>query len=70
MEAIEFKSKIKNGVILIPEKYKQKIGNTVKVIVITEKKTNRSDIIDKLLANPIKTKNFSPLSREKIYERF
>jgi hypothetical protein len=38
MEAIEFKSKIKNGIIRIPEKYKQKTGNTVKVIVITEKK--------------------------------
>ncbi len=69
MEAIEFKSKIKNGIILIPEKYKQKIGNTVKVIVITEKKKNRLDIIDKLLANPIKIKNFSPISREEIYER-
>ena len=69
MEAIEFKSKIKNGIILIPEKYKQKIGNTVKVIVITEKKKNRLGIIDKLLANPIKIKNFSPISREEIYER-
>ena len=69
MEAIEFKSKIKNGIIQIPEKYKQKIGNTVKVIVITEKKAKQSDIIDKLLANPIKLKDFSPFSREEIYER-
>ncbi|WDN88234.1 hypothetical protein BuS5_01202 [Desulfosarcina sp. BuS5] len=38
MEIIEFKSKIKNGIIRIPEKYKQKMGNTAKVIVITEKK--------------------------------
>ena len=69
MEAIEFKSKIKNGIIQIPEKYKQKIGNTVKVIVITEKKAKQSDIIDKLLANPIKSKDFSPFLREEIYER-
>ncbi len=69
MEAIEFKSKIKNGIIKIPEKYKQKIGNTVKVIVITEKKVKQTDIIDKLLANPIKSKDFSPFSREEIYER-
>ena len=69
MEAIEFKSKIKNGIIQIPEKYKQKIGNTVKVIIITEKKAKQSDIIDKLLANPIKSKDFSPFSREEIYER-
>ena len=69
MEAIEFKSKIKNGIIQIPEKYKQKIGNTVKVIIITEKKAKQSDIIDKLLANPIKSKDFLPFSREEIYER-
>lgn len=37
MELIEFKTKIKNGVINIPEKYKQKIHNIVKVIIITEK---------------------------------
>ena len=69
MEAIEFKSKIKNGIIQIPKKYKQKIGNTVKVIVITEKKAKQSDIIDNLLANPIKLKDFSPFLREEIYER-
>ncbi len=69
MEAIEFKSKIKNGIIRIPEKYKQKTGNTVKVIIISEKITRQSDIIDKLLENPIKSKYFLPFSREEIYER-
>ncbi len=70
MEAIEFKSKIKNGIIRIPEKYKQKTGNTVKVIIISEKVTRQTDIIDKLLANPIKSKNFSPFLRKETYERF
>jgi len=70
MEAIEFKSKIKNGIIRIPEKYKQKTGNTVKIIIISEKVARQTDIIDKLLANPIKSKDFSPFSREEIYERF
>ena len=70
MEAIEFKSKIKNGIIRIPEKYKQKTGNTVKVIIISEKVTRQTDIIDKLLANPIKSKDFSPFLRKETYERF
>ena len=69
MEAIEFKTKIKNGNIRIPEKYRHKIGNTVKVIVITDKKAKQADIIDELLANPIKSKDFSPFSREEIYEK-
>ena len=70
MEAFEFRSKIKNGIIRIPEKYKQKTGKTVKVIIISEKASRHSDIIDKLLANPVRLKNFSPFSREEIYERF
>ncbi len=70
MEIIEFKSKIKNGIIRIPEKYKQKMGNTAKVIVITEKKTKHPDIIDSLLENPIRLKSFSPFLREEIYDGF
>ena len=69
MEAIEFKTKIKNGTIQIPKKYKQKTGNTVKVIIINEPKAKQNDIIDKLLTNPIKLKDFSPFLREEIYER-
>ena len=69
MEAIEFTTKIKNGTIQIPKKYKNKTGNTVKVIIMTEKKAKQADIIDRLLTNPIKLKDFSPFSREEIYER-
>jgi hypothetical protein len=69
MEAIEFKTKIRNGTIQIPKKFKQRTGNTVKVIIISEQGTKQADIIDKLLANPIKSKDFSPFLREEIYER-
>ena len=69
MEAIEFKAKIRHGTIRIPKKYKQRTGNTVKVIIISEQGTKQTDIIDKLLANPIKSKDFSPFLREEIYER-
>jgi bifunctional DNA-binding transcriptional regulator/antitoxin component of YhaV-PrlF toxin-antitoxin module len=69
MEAIEFRTKIKkNGIIQIPKKYKEKIGNTVKVIIIAEQKEIKADIINELLENPIKLKDFSPFSREDIYE--
>jgi hypothetical protein len=69
MEAIEFKTKIKNGTIQIPKKYKLSKGNTVKVIIISEQKAKQADIINKLLTNPIQMDNFSPFTREEIYER-
>jgi len=49
--------------------YKQKIGNTVKVIILSEQKEKRADIIDELLKNPVKSEDFSPYSRKEIYER-
>jgi len=70
MEVIEFKTKIKDGKIQIPNKYKQKLSDTVKVIIFADKKTDKNDIIDELLANPIKMDNFLPLSRDEIYDRF
>ncbi len=70
MEVIEFKTRIKNGNIIIPEKYKTKTADSVKVIIISEKIIKREDIIDNLLENPIKIHNFSPFSRKEIYDRF
>jgi hypothetical protein len=70
MEAIEFKTKIKNGLIRIPDKFRQKNGDTVKVIILSEQKVRQTDIIDKLLLTPVKSKQFSPLLREEIYDRF
>jgi hypothetical protein len=69
MEVIEFKTRIKDGIIRIPKKFKQRAGNAVKVIIISEQGHRQSDIIDKLLANPITSKDFSPFSRDDIYER-
>ncbi len=68
MEAIEFKTRIRNGTIQIPKKYIKKIGNTVKVIIMTAERGKQVDIIDSLLENPLELKDFRPLSREGIYE--
>jgi len=73
MEVIEFKTRIKNGNIRIPEKYKTKTADSVKVIIISEKiirQADQADIIDDLLANPIKIHNFFPFARKEIYDRF
>ncbi len=71
MEAIEFKTKIKNGTIQIPERYKWKLSNMVKVILINDKTPaeTEDDMVHELLTNPIKSKAFSPFTRAEIYER-
>ncbi len=69
MEAIEFKTRVKNGVIQIPEKYKQQLKDTVKVIILCDQKPTQKNIIDDMWKNPLKISEFTPLSREEIYER-
>ena len=56
MEAIEFKTKVKDNVIHIPRKYTRKIGSSVKVIILSDPSENETDIVDELLLNPIRMK--------------
>jgi hypothetical protein len=68
MYAIEFKADISNGVIEIPPQYRDKMQTHVKVILLSDEATNDThDIIDDLLASPIKISEFKPLNRDEIY---
>ena len=58
MYAVEFKTKIKDGIIIIPEKYRKGL-----------KENEASDIIEKLLDFPLKISDFKPMNREEIYDR-
>ena len=69
MYAVEFQTRIKDGVIEIPQEYRDRFKQIVKVILLTEEQPLQADIIDQLLAQPIKVVDFKPLSREEIHER-
>ncbi|MBX3036203.1 MAG: hypothetical protein KF758_04750 [Anaerolineales bacterium] len=68
MVTVQFKTKIKNGVITIPKKYQNKLSESVRVILRVENKKKSSiNYLDLLMANPIKVENFNFLTREQIY---
>ncbi|MCZ8222396.1 MAG: hypothetical protein O9324_00155 [Microcystis sp. LE19-84.1B] len=75
LNAVEFKTKIKQGIIEIPEEYQQDLteDSEVQVIVIkqTTTRTNselkNKEIIDDLTENSVKVSGF--LSRDEIYNR-
>ena len=70
METVQFKTKIKNGVIAIPAKYKDKVNENVRVILIPdEEKKEGLDIIDELMAHPLNIKGFKPFTREEANAR-
>ncbi|MEI7845569.1 MAG: hypothetical protein WCK35_07185 [Chloroflexota bacterium] len=70
MQTIEFHTKIKNGVIQIPAKFIGKVADDVQVILILKsEKNSQPDIIDELMAAPLKVKGFKPLTRDEAHAR-
>lgn len=70
MQTIEFHTKIKNGIIQIPAKFKGKVADDVQVILISKSgKKSQPDIIDELMATPLKVKGFKPLTRDEAHAR-
>jgi len=71
MQIIEFRAKIKDGVIQIPARFKGKVADdAVRVILVpTGESSSQSDFIDKLMTRPLKVNNFKPLRRDEIYAR-
>lgn len=74
MSTIEFQTKIKNGMIEIPEAYRQELLDfemvevTVKRVV-KKKRISQTGIIARLIKNPILVENFKPLTREEAHDR-
>jgi len=69
MYAIEFQTKVRNGRIEIPEQYQNRLQGQVRVIVLSDDAPSMADMIDQLLASPLKLENFTLLTREEIYEK-
>jgi hypothetical protein len=69
MYAVEFQTKVKNGTIEIPEVYRDRFKERVRVILLAEEEGTTLNLIDQLLQRPVKVAGFKPLSREEMYER-
>jgi len=70
MQTIEFHTKIKGGVIQIPARLRRKVTEDVRVILISRgEKTSQTDIIDELMAKPLKVRGFKPLARDEAHAR-
>ena len=71
MEAVKFNAKIKNGTIRIPPSHIKELEGEAEVIVLKRERSKRDGTgkIHQLMDNPIKVKNFVPLTREEANER-
>ena len=70
METIQFKAKIKNGMIEVPKKYQGKFKDKVRVILVAEStREEAANYLDELMTHPLKVKGFHPLTREEAHAR-
>lgn len=79
MYAVEFQTHITDGVIEVPELYRNQLSGSVRVIILAElltkdavgttTNTDFTHLLTRLLAHPRPVLNFTPLKRDEIYER-
>jgi hypothetical protein len=74
MYAIEFRTRIENGTIRIPEEYgdrlrEQGADESVRVVVYLPGQSSDVDYVERLMSNPIRLDDFVPLRRSEIYDR-
>ncbi|WP_413167015.1 hypothetical protein ACL6C3_09975 [Capilliphycus salinus ALCB114379] len=69
--SVEFKAKIKQGIIEIPEEYKQQLREESEVTVIVLKQPkiiSQTGILAELTQNPISVPGVRKLTRDEIYK--
>jgi hypothetical protein len=73
MQAVEFQTRVENGVITIPDEYKQELtdGAVVKVTVAKQptKKISETGILAELARNPVRVAGIRSITRDEMHER-
>ena len=73
MYAVEFRTSLQNGMIPVPQQYQAQFPAQVRVIILAAPlpphPEEQEDIIARLLKAPRQANNFTPMTREEIYER-
>jgi hypothetical protein len=70
MRAVEFRARVKDGLIVIPPEYRDLVHGHVRVILLAdESPAVKVNMIDYLFAHPIEAPGFKPLTREDAHSR-
>ena len=68
MYAIAFQATIQNGMIEVPRHYHSQLSKHAKVIVLMDETSRQTGLLEHLLHHPLTRPDFTPLSREDVYE--
>lgn len=69
MSMFEFQTHIEHGAIKLPKEYHDRIKGRARIIILTDDSEDDEDMVEFLLKHPYKVTEFTPLTRDEIYER-
>ncbi len=69
MYAVEFKARVADGMIPIPDPYRNQINDMVRVIVLMEAPATEETYINLLFAEPLRVPDFEPMHRDETHDR-
>lgn len=73
MATVEFQARVENGVIIVPEEYKQELsdGAVVNVVVSKQpaKKISDTGILAELAQKPVQVKGIRSITRDEMHDR-
>lgn len=73
MVPVEFQARVENGIIVVPDEYKQVIANhdTVTVVVSNQpkKRISQTGLIAALTRNPVAVPGIRSITREEMHDR-
>ena len=69
MAVIEFQTYIDQGMIELPEEYRDRVKGHARVIILADDIGDDGDMIGFLLDHPYRIDSFTPLTRDELYER-
>ena len=73
MSNVEFEAKVENGIIVVPEEFKQELAevSTVRIVLFKQpkKQTIQFDIMDELAQKPVSVPGIRSITREQMHEQ-
>lgn len=69
MSVIECQTYIDHGTITVPSQYLDQIKGRARIIILPDDTDDEGDMIDYLFEPPYHIHDFTPLTREELYER-
>jgi hypothetical protein len=68
MSVIEFQTYVHHGMIELPKEYINHVTGRIRVIILTNEENNDTDMIEFFMEHPFDMADFTPLTRDMIYD--